>query len=121
VGPYFGPVPKFGTGLLINQSGPVRSVYLPKLKRKRGKECFVCGKDGCWSTKHSKQERDKSIKPFRDRYAKLERQYLIDCEGTEDNYEDDNYDYDIDNMDDAMHAFVFDTEPLDTPKTPEPP
>ena len=36
MGPYFGPVPKFGTGLLTNQSGPVqsqshgpvRSVYL---------------------------------------------------------------------------------------------
>ena len=25
VGPYNGPVPKFGTGLLTNQSGPVRS------------------------------------------------------------------------------------------------
>ena len=61
------------------------------------------------------------MKPFRDRYAKLERQYLIQCEGTEDNYGDDNYDYDVDNMDDAMHTFVFNAEPLDTPETSESP
>jgi hypothetical protein len=55
------------------------------------------------------------MKPFRDKYQKFERQYLIDCEGTEDNYKDDNCDYDINNIDDTMYTFVFDAEPLDTP------
>ena len=71
------------------------------------------------STKHSKQERDRSIKLLRDRYVKLECQYLIPCEGTEGNYKDDECDYDIDSMNDAMHTFIFNAEPLKTPESPE--
>ena len=79
------------------------------------------GKEGCWSTKHSKQERDRSMKPFRDRYEKLENQYLIQCKGTESDYKNDNCDRDIDSMDDVMQSFVFNTEPFKNPETPENP
>jgi len=36
----------------------------------KGKRCFVCGKPGCWSTNHTKDERDQKI-----------RQYISDVEG----------------------------------------
>jgi uncharacterized Zn finger protein len=45
--------------------------------------------------KHSKQERDRSMKQFRDKYAKLKQQYLIQYEGTKDDYENDECDRDI--------------------------
>ena len=34
----------------------------------RTKKCFVCGTIGCWSTNHTRQERDNSKKKFGDRY-----------------------------------------------------
>jgi len=55
----------------------------------RAKRCFVCKKEGCWSTKHSKEERDKAYDIFRKRlyeykkpYSdKVMRQYIAEFEG----------------------------------------
>jgi len=44
------------------------------------KKCFVCYKEGCWSTKHTQEERDKSRKRFENRL----NQYITEYEGEED-------------------------------------
>lgn len=36
----------------------------------RRKRCFLCGKEGCWSTSHSQQERDESKKQFTNKHSK---------------------------------------------------
>lgn len=73
---------KFGnTSRVSSQTSPQR------------KRCFVCGKEGCWSTNHSQQERDDSRKRFgnrfpeyksRPRYERYLQQYIINYEGEED-------------------------------------
>jgi len=45
----------------------------------KGKKCFVCGKSGCWSTNHTKDERDRKI-----------RQYISDFEGDNGDSDDDD-------------------------------
>jgi hypothetical protein len=60
------------------------------------------------------------MKLFRDKCAKLEHQYLIQCEGTENNCENDECDRDV-GSDDAMHSFLFNVEPLENPENPENP
>ena len=52
----------------------------------KGKKCFVCGKSGCWSTNHTKDEKDRRI-----------RQYISDFEGnnSDDNQEASNFYFDI--------------------------
>ncbi|KHJ31576.1 hypothetical protein EV44_g6102 [Erysiphe necator] len=63
----------------------------PKTKFSK-KACFVCSKEGCWSTRHSPEERMKSMVDFKSktlrltgrRYTRLEiRQFLNDFEGLE--------------------------------------
>ena len=55
--------------------------------RKRGpgqdtriKKCYVCGIEGCWSTKHSQEERSKAYTRFRNS-AKDYNSYSLDLEG----------------------------------------
>ena len=45
----------------------------------KGKRCFVCGKSGCWSTNHTKDEKDRRI-----------RQYISDFEGNNSEEDEDN-------------------------------
>src|SRR5712671_2548823 len=55
--------------------------YHPSNRNKdsnKGKKCFVCGKSGCWSTNHTKDEKDRRI-----------RQYISDFEGGNED-DDDN-------------------------------
>jgi hypothetical protein len=60
-------------------------------QRGSGKICFVCKKPGCWSTNHSKEERQKSTDDFKRRlrnrnFANRDRevaQYIIEMEGEE--------------------------------------
>ena len=78
------------------------------------KLCFVCGQEGCWSTKHTKQERDESTRDIRNRYKKIERQYIIDHEGTED-CETENCDPDCESVTGAIETLILDT---DTPEIP---
>lgn len=49
--------------------------------RNNNKVCFVCKKPGCWSTKHSKEERQQHI-----------RQYVIEHEGVESLAEQEEHD-----------------------------
>jgi hypothetical protein len=44
------------------------------------KRCFVCKKEGCWSTKHTKEEREESKKRFDQRF----QQYITEHEGEEE-------------------------------------
>jgi hypothetical protein len=56
-----------------------------------GKKCFVCQKEGCWSTKHSRDEREEAKRKFKNRFVgqmnKRIDQYIAEYEGLED--EDD--------------------------------
>jgi hypothetical protein len=58
---------------------------------RKGKKCFVCGKSGCWSTNHTKDEKDRRI-----------RQYISDFEGNNSEEDDDNQE---------ASNFYFDIEP----------
>ncbi|KAI0997668.1 hypothetical protein K3495_g10517 [Podosphaera aphanis] len=64
------------------------------------KKCFVCKKEGCWSYKHTPDEKNKAFKAFKERLQmhnkpyddhKL-RHYVIECEGINDTFDDDEYD-----------------------------
>jgi hypothetical protein len=46
----------------------------------KGKKCFVCGKSRCWSTNHTKDERDKRI-----------QQYISDFEGSDNDSQGDTF------------------------------
>ena len=79
------------------------------------KKCFVCHKEGCWSTKHTKSEREEAKdlyrNQFRDRMDKrFERranQYISEYEGADsgsaDGLEDDSED-----LDNEMEALMID-------------
>ena len=45
----------------------------------KGKKCFVCGKSGCWSTNHTRDEKDRKI-----------RQYISEFEGGQEDENDDD-------------------------------
>ena len=73
------------------------------------KRCFVCHKEGCWSSKHSREERDESRKKFKDRlnrrFDRHAKQYITEYEGTD--YDDEPG---SESTDDAMEALIIDTE-----------
>ena len=48
-------------------------------RRRTSQKCFVCGKEGCWSTRHTQEERDKSRKRLDSRI----NQYILEYEGEE--------------------------------------
>ncbi|KAI0991583.1 hypothetical protein K3495_g16604, partial [Podosphaera aphanis] len=56
------------------------------------KRCFVCQKEGCWSTKHSTKDRQEAKERFAKRITGTKRfdSYLLDYEGTE-NDEDETW------------------------------
>ena len=67
-----------------------RAMPQPSSQRKK---CFVCGKDGCWSTNHLQQERDNSKKRFRNqfpkykghaRYERYLQQYIAHYKGNDE-------------------------------------
>ena len=59
---------------------PDRRYYPPNRQyRNKGKKCFVCSKSGCWSTNHTKDERDWKI-----------RQYISNFKGSNGNTKDKN-------------------------------
>jgi hypothetical protein len=62
----------------------------------KDRKCYVCHKPGCWSTKHTQEERDESRK----RIFNRARQYMTDMLDEKDDYEDseDNDQYLIDNL-----------------------
>ncbi|KJZ69538.1 hypothetical protein HIM_11080 [Hirsutella minnesotensis 3608] len=90
---YLGQRPNRGYGRSYN-----RGSYRPqgynnntsdRTDRAWTKKCFVCGREGCWSTKHSAEERQKAKDQYVARYQFTGTQppnftaYLIDYEGHE--------------------------------------
>ena len=81
--------------------GPPRRPYFQK------KKCFVCKKEGCWSTNHTQQERDESKKAFdkerpqfrnRPDYEKAYQRFLTEYEGDQ-----------MDEIDQFFEEFTIDT------------
>ena len=73
------------------------------------KRCFVCNREGCWSSKHSQDERDESRKRFREklnrRFDRNARQYIAEYEGTDN-------ELDSESIDDMIEALVIDVHSL---------
>ena len=67
----------------------------------RKKQCFICGKAGCWSTKHSEKERQDARNKFIDKRYKS---YVQEHEGLE---KQENADEDIE----ALALEILDTDP----------
>jgi hypothetical protein len=73
------------------------------------KKCFVCQKEGCWSTKHSKDEREIVKQKFKNRFSnqvnKRIDQYISEYEGTNpsSSYSEDDSDTDLT---DEMEALI---------------
>jgi hypothetical protein len=77
----------------------------------RKKRCFVCDKEGCWSSNHSKEEREESRKKFRakfsQRFDRYTRQYIANYEVVDDDTDD------LDSIDEAIKApMIADTDTL---------
>ena len=69
-------------------------------ERQGRKRCFICKKEGCWSTKHTREERDRARAQYAaecDEFAA----YMCDCE-SEANEEDDAEDSEIGDEDNAQ-------------------
>ncbi len=66
------------------------------------KKCFVCQKEECWSTKHSKDERETTKQKFKNRFFIRIDHYIFEYERTDSSSsysEEDDYDTDpIDEM-----------------------
>jgi hypothetical protein len=91
--------------------------------RYRKKRCFVCNKEGCRSTKHTKEEQEESKRRFKERFKehfdrnfnRNAQQYIREYEGTdgdEDDEEDGTDEMDRVLMDRVLENFTFDAEPL---------
>ena len=76
----------------------------PRVKKKR---CFVCNKEGCWSSKHTREEREDSKNKFKERFSRgfdrRANQYIAEHEGVD--YERDD---DSESIDDAAEALMID-------------
>lgn len=86
------------------------------------KRCFICKKEGCWSTRHTKMERDKAHNEFRERLVangkpsgfQRIQQYITECEGIDAATEDpDIWDTLIMNLDFDEDENEIEIYPLD--------
>jgi hypothetical protein len=86
-----------------------RPQYPPRFSTST-KRCFVCKKEGCWSTKHPEAEREECFakyrKEFGARFDRSAKQYILAVEGTE--HEGQN---DVDAEFDKFEQFVVEHEP----------
>ena len=82
----------------------------------RSKRCFVCKQEGCWSTKHTLEEREAEKKRYRDRLPpermKSINQYIAEYEGFEPD-EDERDDFES-FVQEFEHAEAFTTSPIET-------
>ena len=75
------------------------------------KKCFICNEPGCWSTKHSKEKRDKSKKKFKERFSQQfaqqfdrhTNQYITDYEGSHNSEAKDD-------LNNAIEALIINIE-----------
>jgi hypothetical protein len=78
------------------------------------KQCFVCGKEGCWSNRHSQVEQEESQwqygKELIKYYKNNTRQYIIEYEGTE---QEDEYNSESNEefTGEIAQTFIVDTNP----------
>lgn len=66
------------------------------------RKCFICLKEGYWSSKHPREERDESRKQFKERFSqrfdKKAAKYISDFEGVESSLIDNLGDDDLNEM-----------------------
>lgn len=81
----------------------------------RNKKCFVCQKEGCWSTKHTKDEQQASIKRYKERigqqFEKSAAHYISNFEGVESGDNDNDEDENEDDLVNQMEALIVNTGP----------
>ena len=84
----------------------------PTYQKRQQKRCFVCKKEGCWSTKHTEEEREESRKRFRNQLQRnldqRVRQYITEYEGEEEDNDANNDEVEVDDHD--INAFIMDYE-----------
>jgi hypothetical protein len=84
------------------------------------KACFICKKEGCWSTNHTKEEQEESKKRFKaqltrhPRFDRYTKQYIADFEGVQPSDDDD-----FDSLEEAIEALVVLATDGDTDKDAE--
>ena len=87
----------------------------PRSSYNRKKKCFVCDKEGCWSSKHTKDEREESKKRYKERirehfsrhFDKQSAHYIADYERTESDSDND--------LDNKIEALMIDVSSLTLP------
>ncbi len=92
---------------------PYRHNSRPQPHNRTKKRCFVCKKEGCWSNKHSKEEREESKAKFRTTFDRRIQHYITEYEqgDTSKNDDDSNDDNDsADGRDGPITAFITDYE-----------
>lgn len=89
-----------------------RPQYLPRTSQPRPrfstqdkKKCFICKKEGCWSSNHTKEEQESEKRRFKaqfnQRFDKYARQYIAEFEGARETEEDDS-----DGINEAIEAMI---------------
>src|SRR5579871_1486997 len=97
---------------------PNRENRQRKQTRYRKKRCFVCNKEGCWSTKHTKEEQEDSKRRFKERFTRnfnrFTRQYITEYEGNDNSDDDDGEEDEMDEIEinQALESFNIDAELL---------
>ena len=96
-----------------NPGNPQSNRFQPRTSfnrnlKNRKKKCFVCDKEGCWSSKHTKDEQEESKQRYKERFKersgryfdKRATHYITDYEGVEEDSEND--------MEEEMEALMID-------------
>jgi len=83
-----------------------RNQYKPRDSGK--KRCFVCKKEGCWSSNHTQAERDQ----LRTRFNKRMDQFIAEYEGDKPEQEptSDSGQDDSDGMEERMESLIFEAK-----------
>jgi hypothetical protein len=80
------------------------------------KRCFVCRNEGCWSSNHSKEEQEESKRRYRSKilqhYDRNTRQYITGYEGTEQEEETYDNEFEEETLDDTIQTLMTDSESL---------
>ena len=89
-----------------------------KPERDRSKRCFICKKTGCWSTKHTLEERKKEYDNFRKRSDNKSKsyyqQFLYEYEGAQV----DEYDDDVSDQPQDMEALITEYDNIGSESDP---
>ncbi|EFQ93714.1 hypothetical protein PTT_08811, partial [Pyrenophora teres f. teres 0-1] len=90
-----------------------RPQYNDNTQRRNNKKCYVCNKPGCWSTRHSREERKEAQQRYRTHVQTHNvnidyEAFLAQFEGIDIDNDDDDGD-----TDEELNAF-FNNDQLDT-------